>query len=343
MRTLRRLGATPDRSAHLPRRVRLWAGWICQSGHVEQWSTERDLRFRHEAMAWLGARTHDGDLQISGEDLADFHFEGLRIPLVDRQRGIRKPAVLPAALSIRTVYTPPGRVRPYDDLPGRDGLLRYKWRGADPGHAENVALRRAMQKRLPLIWFFGIGGGQYQPTFPVYLVAEEYPEHQFVVGYEPEFAAAATDAPDSPMEARMRRYVLQETKVRLHQPVFRATVMRAYETRCAVCSLHHGELLDAAHIIPDSAEVGIASVTNGLAMCRIHHAAYDRRILGIRPDYVVQIRHDLLAEIDGPMLEHGLKRRHGQPLMVLPGTARERPDPKLLAQTYELFTEAANS
>ena len=298
------------------------------------WSIERDMRLRHEAMAWLSARTHDGSTSVSGEDLADFSFDGERLALVDRQRGIRKPAVLDAALSIRTVYTPPGRPSPYDDRPGPDGRLRYKWRGTEAQHPENVALRRAMDQRLPLIWFFGVGQGQHQPMYPVYLVAEEAEQHQFVVGYEPDLAAAA---PDSPVEAALRRYVLQETKVRLHQPVFRATVMRAYGTRCAVCSLRHGELLDAAHIVPDSHAGGIASVTNGLALCRIHHAAYDRRILGIRPDYVVQIRHDLLDEIDGPMLEHGLKRRHGQPLMVLPQIGRERPDPELLGQTWEQF------
>lgn len=169
-------------------------------------------------------------------------------------------------------------------------------------------------------------------------MAEEPSEHQFVVGYEPEFMSAV---PDSPMEAALRRYVLRETKVRVHQPVFQAMVMRAYATRCAVCSLGHAELLDAAHIVPDSLEGGIASVTNGLALCRIHHAAYDRFILGVRPDYVVEIRHDLLDEIDGPMLEHGLKRRHGQPLMSLPANKRELPDRELLAQTYERFSKGS--
>ncbi|WFR74686.1 HNH endonuclease signature motif containing protein [Prescottella defluvii] len=59
--------------------------------------------------------------------------------------------------------------------------------------------------------------------------------------------------------------------------------MRAYETRCAVCSLAHGSLLDAAHIVSDGHDAGIASVRNGLALCKIHHAAFDVRILGITP------------------------------------------------------------
>ncbi len=298
------------------------------------WSADRDARLRDEAMRWLEVRTSDGRDPISREELAEFRFDAERLPLIDPQRGIRKPIVLEAALSMVTTYTSSTAVRPYDDQAGLDGMLRYKWRGLDADHPDNVALRRAMELGLPLIWLFGIGSSQFQAVFPVYLVAEEPAEHQFVVGYEPEFMSPV---PDSPMEAAIRRYVVRETKIRVHQPVFRATVMRAYATRCAVCSLGHAELLDAAHIIPDSLEAGIASVTNGLALCRIHHAAYDRFILGVRPDYVVEIRHDLLVEIDGPMLEHGLKRRHGQPLMSLPKQAREQPDPELLARTYERF------
>jgi len=116
--------------------------------------------------------------------------------------------------------------------------------------------------------------------------------------------------------------------------------MRAYETRCAVCALRHGELLDAAHIVADSEEAGIPVVRNGLALCKIHHAAYDSGILGIRPDKVVEIRTDLLSEIDGPMLQHGLKEQHGQPLMALPRIRKEQPDPLLLEMSYVRFRAA---
>jgi len=117
--------------------------------------------------------------------------------------------------------------------------------------------------------------------------------------------------------------------------------MRAYETRCAVCALRHGQLLDAAHIVPDSHELGEATVRNGLALCKIHHAAFDAHILGIRPDLVVQIRADLLEEIDGPMLEFGLKGRHNQRLMVLPRARREHPGAELLEIEYQRFLDAS--
>ncbi|MBM4721547.1 hypothetical protein GS449_26925 [Rhodococcus hoagii] len=107
----------------------------------------------------------------------------------------------------------------------------------------------------------------------MYLVDEEPEKHQFVVAID---ASRDLHRPDS----RVKRPCVgtwwpRRSGVSISL-FFRATVMRAYETRCAVCALAHGELLDAAHIVPDGDEMGIASVRNGMALCKIHHAAYTR-------------------------------------------------------------------
>ena len=138
----------------------------------------------------------------------------------------------------------------------------------------------------------------------------------------------------------MRQYLRSETLRRLHQPVFRGLVMRAYRNQCCVCRLRHGALLDAAHIVEDRHDLGVAAVRNGLALCKIHHAAYDSGILGVTPRLEVQIRSDVLAETDGPLLEHGLKKLHGQHLQVLPLSRRESPDPELLEIHYARFRSA---
>lgn len=296
-----------------------------------------DAAVRHQAQRWLTVRTQDGLVPISSADLLDFEVDGRPFRLMDAQRGIRKPRELTSALSIRTVYTVDGKERPYADEVGPDGLLRYKWRGDDRDHAENRALRAAMQQGVPLIWFFGIAAGVYKPVYPVYLLWEEPERHQFVI--DPDVARGLV-SPGGQVDEHVRRYIVRETKQHLHQPVFRATVLRAYETRCAVCALRHAQLLDAAHILPDREEAGIAAVRNGLALCKIHHAAYDSFVLGIRSDLVVEIRADLLEEIDGPMLEHGLKGRHGQRLMALPKVRAERPAVELLEERYAAFRAA---
>lgn len=88
-------------------------------------------------------------------------------------------------------------------------------------------------------------------------------------------------------------------------------MLRAYQTACAICHLRHAELLDAAHILPDGHPRGLPVVPNGMAMCKIHHAAYDANILGVRPDLQIEIRTDILEEVDGPMLRYGIQDMQG--------------------------------
>jgi putative restriction endonuclease len=54
----------------------------------------------------------------------------------------------------------------------------------------------------------------------------------------------------------------------------------------------------------------------------------------------VQIHHRLLAEIDGPMLLHGLQDHHGKPLMQMPRRRADRPDPDRLTERYSQFQAA---
>lgn len=301
-----------------------------------------DSRLRRAAHAWLAVRTNDGQDSIGYLDLEDFEFEGTRLPLKSRQRGIWKPRQLDAALSIATTFRRPGQERPYEDEVGSDGMLRYKWQGDDPDASDNRALRRAMEAGLPLIWFFGVAPGLFQPVFPVFLVDEELDKQQFVVDIDPQRALLGGDADlDSPLEVdALKRYGTRLARTRLHQRLFRSTVINAYGTRCAVCNLRHKVLLDAAHIIPDSHDDGVPTVVNGMAMCKIHHAAFDAKILGVRPDLVVEVRTEILGEVDGPMLKYGLQERHGQPLMSVPAKRAERPSPTLLEAAYIRFREA---
>ncbi len=102
---------------------------------------------------------------------------------------------------------------------------------------------------------------------------------------------------DGVAQAR-RSYITTTVGQRIHQRPFRERVLRAYRQQCAPCTLRHEELLEAAHIIPDGESV----VTSGLALCKLRHAAFDGRFLAIRPDYVIELRRDILGEGDGPML-----------------------------------------
>jgi putative restriction endonuclease len=243
-----------------------------------------------------------------------------------------------------TAYVPDGARRPYEDAVGTDGLLRYKWRGDDPFEADNVWLRRAMERQLPLVWFIGIGyrpGTQtqvFRPEFPVHLVAEEPAQQQFVVsvvGQQAVPTGAGADVIDI-----TKRYNERVALARLHQPLFRSKVLTAYERRCAVCKLPFAELLDAAHIKGD-AQGGAARVSNGLALCKIHHGAFDANLIGVSPDYVVHVRESVLRTFDGPTLQHALKEINGKTLGQIPRSRPERPDSALLEERFEVFRRAS--
>lgn len=62
------------------------------------------------------------------------------------------------------------------------------------------------------------------------------------------------------------------------QKVFREALLKAYRGRCAICSIQHPALLEAAHLKPwrDATEVERVDVRNGMLLCRNHHAALDR-------------------------------------------------------------------
>jgi putative restriction endonuclease len=294
-----------------------------------------DEQVRAAAFAFLdrlGQQNPGGALQSA--DINRFTFNGTQQRLIV-QAGIWKPAGLDAALSIRTTFTPPDQPPPYEDDLGADGLVRYKFRGTDPDHSDNRALRQALRSQTPLIYFVGIEKGLYSAHYPVWIIGEDRAALEFTVAVDA--AQRSMGSPD--LAWPNREYALRMTQQRLHQPVFRSRVLRAYKNTCAICRLRHPDLLDAAHILPDTHANGLPVVPNGLALCKIHHAAYDRNIVGIRPDLVVEIQPTVLAETDGPMLLHGLQEMKGVRITV-PRSPHAQPDRDRLEERYAEYQQA---
>ena len=260
------------------------------------------------------------------------------MPLLGPQ-GIFKPGIMTEApLSVTTI---PGG--PYDDSVGSGGALKYRYRGSDPAHPDNRGLRHAMQRQLPLVWFWRVQPGLYLASFPVFIVGDDPAKLTFDVQVDDPIAL--TPAPDesfvSEDRAAIRReYVTAIVRRRVHQQRFRAHVIEAYRTHCALCRLRHQELLDAAHITADAAATGEPVVSNGLSLCKLHHAAFDRHILTVRPDYTIEVRRSILEETDGPMLVHGLQGLHDRPI-YLPREASLQPDRERLEERYAAFRAAS--
>lgn len=283
-------------------------------------------------MQALRVRLATGVESLTREEISAFRVEGATpVRLIDQSRGIWNPREFEATLSI--LSSPDG---PYGDAEIAPGVWVYHYR-AGSSDGDNRKLRRAYELQVPLIMWRKITTGVYVPVFPVFVTQDDPNGRLFTITLD-EIRYLGDPGAFTP---DVRRYAEQIVKRRLHQPEFRGRVLHAYERHCTVCRLDRPQLLDAAHIVPDSQETGHALVTNGLALCKIHHAAYDANILGIDPDSVVHIKPEVLESQDGPMLEHGIKNMHHQRLLWSPRRTGDRPDRDRLALRYEEFRQSA--
>jgi putative restriction endonuclease len=264
--------------------------------------------------------------------LKNFVFNGERLPLIDQGRGIRNPLTLSSTLSILMSNT-----GPYTDQLDDDGFLQYSYGPGEPDAGDNRKLRRALDTRMPIILFRKEVENVYTPIMPAYVIEANDFTRKVTIAFDESFL----DLPKGVgLPAIERRYALRLATQRLHQPAFRSRVVHAYAVRCAVCTLRIGRLLDAAHIVPDSEQDGYPTVNNGLALCEIHHAAFDQDLLSVTPSYKIEIAPDVLEDSDGPMLRHGLQEMHGRAL-TRPEHERDWPSPERLAWRYERFKASA--
>ncbi len=126
------------------------------------------------------------------------------------------------------------------------------------------------------------------------------------------------------VDTRRRREALMV--VREGQGTFRARLLGAYGTRCAVTGEHTEPVLDAAHIQP---YLGPRSnhVQNGLILTKEFHTLFDMGYVGITPEYRVRV---------SPILRDRWNngRRYytyaDQSLLVLPTREAERPSREAL-------------
>ena len=297
------------------------------------------MQVRLAAFNWLSEQVNShGDVLPRKLLEQGFEFQGKRIPLVAPQ-GIFKPQILDLPLSITTA--PKG---PYDDYFGEDNFLIYRYRGTDPNHRDNAGLRKVFELKRPLVYLHGIEPGKYLATYPVYIIGNDPSSLTFKVAVDDalpafEYVESSGSRQIAEVSDARHAYLTATVKVRLFQRAFREKVLDAYRSQCAFCRLKHRELLDAAHIIPDNMPESKMTIDNGISLCKLHHAAYDRFILGVTPDYIIHVRKDVLKEEDGPILQHGLKELHNTKL-ILPILKSHYPSRDALEWRYSRFAKA---
>jgi putative restriction endonuclease len=272
-----------------------------------------------------------------------FVYEGRRISFGSFYKGIHRPKEMrgPAALCLVTAARVPGKPPAYEDeLDLERRAIVYHYRAGSVDQADNRSLIAAHEMQVPLIYFHGVGPAQYAVFQPVFVTANDRSAGAVLLEVGMPYEDLQGRGLISP--ADIREYAFREVRLRLHQQRFRAEILRAYRQRCTICSLREPSLVQAAHIVEDPEPEGIAAVVNGLALCAIHHLAYDRNLLGIDPEGVVHIARRLLEEHDGPMLREGLQSFHGSRIH-LPTRVDDRPDPVRLETRFERFTGVSHA
>lgn len=126
-----------------------------------------------------------------------------------------------------------------------------------------------------------------------------------------------------------------ESKRIARDRAFSEAVKTAYENRCAVCGAKRespagNPEVEAAHIYPRS-EGGRDDVRNGIALCKLHHWAFDAGWFTITHEHEIFVLD--IPELNG---YEEFSKYHGEPLK-LPGSHEERPHEVYLKASRDYY------
>ncbi|OQA47499.1 MAG: hypothetical protein BWY52_00099 [Chloroflexi bacterium ADurb.Bin325] len=141
------------------------------------------------------------------------------------------------------------------------------------------------------------------------------------VAQEPEVNAA-----ELPVTTQARRVAVSTVSRKLRDARFRKKVLTAYGHRCAFCGMALN-LTDAAHIVPVNHERSVDETFNGLALCALHHRAYDQGLVTVWDDYSVRVNEVEAARLVAAARGAGLGEfRQGlNSSILLPSVVADRP------------------
>ena len=269
-----------------------------------------------------------------------FACEGERFSLIHPRWGGYRPKQMSHLLSIMSAhagYAKYGTRVPKPPTRGQIACIHYLFRGSnpDPKAAQNCYLHDAFEHRVPILYFLETDRRCFVPTL-AYIESWEPEEHRVLVMFE-SFKNLGTAA-----EILTRSYAEVKGKLRRHQRKFREDLDKAYGRRCAISGLSEPDLLEAAHIIPDH-QGGLPKVSNGLLLSKIHHAAFDKNLIGITPSHRVEVSKRLLKQDSRQSGLLALLKKIDGKRIRFPTKEKDRPNRDFLEQRYKEFQAADKS
>ncbi|HVT89799.1 MAG TPA: HNH endonuclease [Tepidisphaeraceae bacterium] len=143
-------------------------------------------------------------------------------------------------------------------------------------------------------------------------------------------AIAPTQIPVGALSAE-RQLVIQTVRKRVREANFREKVLRAYDHECAMCNIQL-ELVDAAHIVPVAAPASTDDTDNGMALCALHHRAYDAALVTVNADYSIAVSDAEIGRLRGIGHHGGLDEFVDglRDIINVPPNVHDRPRPEYL-------------
>ena len=178
----------------------------------------------------------------------------------------------------------------------------------------------------------------FSPEMFMEYVLKQYSLHRFLTYPEVEVLQDAAHGKEISQE-RLRYVPGERSEVvttitrKSRDRNFRLRVLHAYRHRCVICHIQL-ELVQAAHIIPVGIPESTDETANGLALCVLHHQAYDRSLLAVAEDYRVQVNDEKLKQLRLSGLANGEEalRSYASDVIYLPKQEGDRPKPHYLSR-----------
>ena len=292
-----------------------------------------DLTLRQAAVARARELAQIYDDLVPLDRLREgFEHDGRRVSFGSFYKGIHRSTAQrgPAALTLTTSLKDPYA----DAFDTAGGSFTYAYRAGAIDQADNRALRAAFELQTPLVYFRALAPGQYLVVAPMFVTADD-PAARMVV-LEPGLPVQDMQPGGLVSGTDVRAYATREARYRLHQQRFKLDVMRAYRHRCAICTLRERELVQAAHIVPDSRDRRRRRRRQRPRPLRdpsprVRPQPARHRPRGRRPHRRPAAARDRRA--DAPDRPAGLPRR----AIAMPRRPQDRPDPHRLELRFERF------
>jgi putative restriction endonuclease len=165
----------------------------------------------------------------------------------------------------------------------------------------------------------------------------QVPKEASILAQLSEDAEAVEDEEIEGDVAPPRAFAVIATKRALRALDFGRRVLAAYGHQCAMCGVQL-RLVDAAHILPASDPNSTDQTQNGVALCPLHHRAYDRALVTFDANLEVYQNTAAIRSLEAEDRSGGLPefRKALRRILIAPADRRDRPSERFVAEANRL-------